>query len=303
MESIKSMLESLRAVMFGSGKVEVTPIEGVPHVLVPDGVKLVALSQLLPKPTRKRGLYIAHEEKDFCRLVSLHSLRTGDNQEITHIFADMSDPKALKFTAVLNDHHGFGLGAGWGDFRIEYGCPLSQDMRDWLRLHGLATQGDDDGPQEDGLDPAAFAEFVEDHARNIASPDVGLLTAIGREAMVEQTTTFHKVHRLDQGRVELHFRENASTPQAGKDGNLKMPSEMKLLLPVFRQPDLAKEGPGVVEIRAFLRYRLAGGRLKIIVKLETPELVIQDEFRVMAARIADFTMVEPLYGQAPAARA
>jgi uncharacterized protein YfdQ (DUF2303 family) len=278
-------------------------LDGMDYALVPAGMTLREIPEkpgINPQPKRKTGSYALHEEADFIRFVGAHQ------ESGTRIYADLSASGTPKFNAVLNDHGGnaeaeeAGRG-GWGDFRAAFGCPLSEDWQAWAFLHGVTVAE----AYKDWLSPADFAEFCEDHVHNIVAPDVGQLIDLGRNVVVESTTSITNVKQLDRGQVEVSFKENPNEPQS-KDGKLKLPRTLELALPVFRVPgeaDPGKPSAGWVKVAAFVRFRVAGNRLLIGVKLDRPELVLEQEFRAMAARIGKETGVEPLYGTAPAARA
>src|SRR3546814_5088723 len=96
--------------------------------------------------------------------------------------------------------------------------------------------------------------------------------------------TFNSGRRLQDGTVSFEFKEEEKT------GNVKLPPQIKLALPVFRGDAAA------YKITARLKYVIKDGALAIWFELERPDLVIDDAYQHVIADVATQTGIEVFRG-------
>lgn len=140
--------------------------------------------------------------------------------------------------------------------RVKYPFPLSQSWKEWS---GIFTQA---------MAQGAFAEFIEDHIADLATPDAAekealepkMLTKFGTPADVMKLSRGLSVQAetkvigavvLQSGEREIAFEESHKS----LDGKpLKVPGLVLLNIRMF-------EGGAFTRVVLRLRYRLAGGKV------------------------------------------
>ena len=101
-------------------------------------------------PERRKGRGVVTTLESFVELVNRHK----DDDSV--IFARTAWPEP-KLTAVI-DYHRKDKDPRFGEHRIEYSFPLTDEFKTWINSNGKL------------VDQAAFAEFLEDHAAELAAP-------------------------------------------------------------------------------------------------------------------------------------
>ena len=176
-------------------------------------------------------------------------------------------------TAVFNDH-GFPSDPqpGWRDFRATYKAELSREFDIWLKNNKQVKE------QED------FAVFLEDNIADIAEPSGDILLAIALTLQAKTEVSFNTSRRLDNGQVQITYTENIDA-RAG-NGSIEIPREFAIGCRLFKNGDGYK-------IRARLKYRLGGGKVKFWYELDRPENVIEDAFKAYldVARETGYTVL------------
>jgi uncharacterized protein YfdQ (DUF2303 family) len=223
------------------------------------------IEEALPEPHRKRGAVTLADLPSFLKYVADQG--TTDD---CYIYAD---PDTRTLVAVLNDHgidHG-GM-PGWRDFRATYTAALSREFAGWYK--------NDRQPMEQ----EAFATFLEDNVADIAEPSGETMLQVALTLSAKTEVAFSSHRRLDNGQVQLTYTETIDA-RAGA-GDILIPREFALGLRLF------KNGEGY-KVRARLKYRLAGGKVKFWYELDRAENAIEDAFKayVEQARESGFTIL------------
>ncbi|TFH97827.1 DUF2303 family protein [Micrococcus lylae] len=144
--------------------------------------------------------------------------------------------------------------------------------------------------QADGklMSQEQFAEFLEDNAGAVISPDAATMIEIATSMQVNRSVAFEQAQRLQDGNVRFAYRED-TTASAGKAGDLEIPAVIDLALPPFR-------GSQRVKVTARLRWRLRGQQLSIGVKLDRPAEIQKAAFRALVDEVIKWNI--PTEGQA-----
>lgn len=240
------------------------------HLVIPEGYKHVDITKMIeaaaPAPSRKKGTVALGDVASFTKYLCDQA-----HSDHCYIYADM-DNRTL--TAVINDHMVGEESAGWRDHRAVYTAELSREMATWLKYDGHKME------QEE------FATFLEDNIADVVEPSGETLLQVASTLQATTGVDFKSHRRLDNGQVQLGYIET-TTATAGVDGSLTIPREFTIGVRVFRS---AIEG---YRIRARLKYRLGGGKLKFWYELDRPQNAIEDNFKehVTSAVASGFTVL------------
>lgn len=235
-------------------------------------LETVDLEAFLPAPRRKRGRVQLHTGESLARYVNGHA-EAGR----TALYGDVD---SLSVVAVLNGHDDSdSTAAGWGDHRATLTLRLTPEWKAWA---------DKDG---DGFSQTEFAEFLEDHLADIATPPGADLLELAKTFEAKQGVSFKGAIRLDSGQRQLTYQETIEA-RAGTEGTIVVPETFTLGLAPF-------EGSDAYKLDARFRYRLNSGSLKLSFVLNRPDLVLRAAFDDVLSKLQDDTEVAPLRGLPP----
>lgn len=130
--------------------------------------------------------------------------------------------------------------------RVTWPLSVPADTRAWLEIDGK------------GLGQVAFAEFLEDNAGAIVSPDQGDVVEVARTLVAKNNVDWKSGVRLQDGNVQLAYVETTEA-KAGQKGDLDIPETIVVALELWA-------GAPVVNVKARLRYRFADGKLTFVVR-------------------------------------
>lgn len=242
-------------------------IEGTTHLIVPEGFDhfdiTSAIEQAQDEPDRKKGTVQLRNIDSFLTYAEDQcQARTG------YIYAD---PDARTLTAVFNDQKHVDY-AGWRDHRAVYTAELSRELATWMEHNKKPME------QEE------FAVFLEDNIADVVEPTGDTMLAIALTMQAKTEVNFSSSRRLDNGQVQLAYTENIDA-RAGA-GSIEIPREFRIGLRLFKNSD-------GYSIKARLKYRLGGGKVKFWYELDRPENAIEDAFMayVEQARESDYTVL------------
>ncbi len=250
-----------------------TGVEHVRHFITADGNQITPDFRKLAElqadgPNRSKDIHTVYS------LDSLVVLAEELNQGPARIWAD---PKERRITCVLDDAE---RGTPrWRENRIEYRLEFTPRMLAWRR-HDRAM-----------LSQQVFAEHLEDRMRDVVSPPAADLLEIAQTLTMSTQIDFRSGHRLRDGQTTLKYVEETDA-QGGTDGQLEIPGEFDLALPVFVGDD------GDRPIRARFRYRLRNGDLTLGYILDDVDQLIEDAFTELVARVTNETEIPVIYGAA-----
>ena len=243
---------------------------GDAHFLIlPPEYKQVDVSKAIEgakaAPHRKSGVVALADLPSFLQYVA----DQGAVKD-TYIYAS---PDNRTLTAVLNDHtRSYHELPGWRDFRVSYVAELSREFSAWHK--------NDRTP----MDQEAFATFLEDNVADISEPSGETMLQVALTLQAKTEVAFSSHRRLDNGQVQLTYTETIDA-RAGA-GDIMIPRDFALGLRIF------KNGEGY-KVRARLKYRLGGSKVKFWYELDRVENAIEDAFKayVDQARASGFTVL------------
>ena len=195
---------------------------------------------LRPGPRRKRGAYQVTDVASFLAYFDKHAgpdaeTWVGDSQIVSVLDAHGDDPRWEGHRLVLKLQH----------------------SPEWLRWVGVS--GKWQGQQQ-------FAEFLEDSAADVVSPDAATMLEVAQSLQATVKADFKSSFRTSDGQRGFRYEET-TTAKAGSKGELEIPERLTLLLRVFL-------GQDPVQVSARFRYRLSDEGLRLGVVLDrVPELL------------------------------
>ena len=261
-----STIEKIGALSLAASAIQ--ELNGTTHLVIPEGFRHLDLTSALERageyPKRKTGTVHLGDLSSF----NVYVADQGEPYE-TYIYAD---PEARTLTAVLNEHDRGDDHAGWRDFRAVYKAELSREFTTWLQLNKKPME------QED------FAIFLEDNIADVVEPSGETLLQVALTLQAKTEVNFSSHKRLDNGQVQFAYSETVDA-RAGT-GMIEIPREFTIGLRLFKNGDGYK-------IRARLKYRLGGGKLKLWYELDRADNAIEDAFQayIDQARENGFTVL------------
>lgn len=219
-------------------------------------------------PKRRKGTAGALTLKSFTDLVKRHA--TGDSV----VFAD-TNWRTPAFTAVI-DYHPYEPEAGpaqWGQHRVHYAFPLSEEWKAWTEKNG------------ESMSQIDFASFIEDHIADLSSPTDAERIALERDFSTKVATPSELIQLSRKLQVTVESKvTNAHTLQNGT-GQIQWEEEHKgadgkpVIVPGIFLLNIAPFFMGEkVRIPVRLRYRV-GGTIKWFYQIYRPDEHVTDRVR------------------------
>lgn len=216
-------------------------------------------------PKRKRGTVVVRDVPSFLAYYAKHS------DEHTEVYADREH---RTITAVLDAHQADA--ARWGQHRLGLQLTHSESFHAWA------------GHDRKTLPQLAFAEFVEDHRSDITSPPAAELLELAQSFEATTKVTFRSGTRLKSGQRTLSYVEEQNA--SGGSGDLVIPDEFDLVLPIF-------EGASVADpLTARLRFRINDGKLFMVYVLDRLAEAIDAAFEGVVSEVDEGVSVPILRG-------
>jgi len=237
----------------GSGLFVLTVPAGATHVVI-DPEKETAWRE--ERPRRKTGKRTAHDPESLVRYVQRHG--TPD----TEVWAD----KVGRSVVAVLDGHGADA-PGHGDHRITLGVDRSASWNRWKAKDGVQ------------MEQADFADFIEQAAAEVVEPSAASLLDIAQTITGHRSVAFESATRSDNGDVTVAWKEE-TTAQAGKSGQMTIPSTLRLLIRPF-------VGGAAAHVEASLRYRVTKGGVTLGYVLINPDRVEEYTFDLYVQKIAE----------------
>ncbi len=257
-----ALVQSIRSLVIAAQGAEF--VDGTTHLVIPADYKHIDLTAAIEKaqlePSRKVGTTVLTDLASFMQYVELQKF-----EGCGYVFAD---PEHRTLTAVFNDH-GDADSPGWRDYRAVYKAELSRELVTWVASNKRTME------QED------FAVFLEDNIADVVEPSGDVLLSIALTLQAKTEVNFSSSRRLDNGQVQLTYNETIDA-RAGT-GAIDIPREFSIGLRLF------KNGEGY-KLKARLKYRLGGGKVKFWYELDRSENAIEDAFTAYIEKAREGTL-------------
>lgn len=262
---IDAAREAAYPTLYAEGRVAFVPGVGG------ESSQLRSMEAFAPEPFRKRGTVVVFDA------ASLNQIIKDNNGPNVAIYIDRN-VNAPVIEAVLN---GVGpAGPGWGDHRVKIEFRPTPQWAKWKAIDGKL------------MDQTAFAEFIEDNQTDVKEPSGAQMLEIATYFQATRTTEFKKAIRLSSGDVQFVNVENTNA-QVGS-GQMQVPENITLALAPI-------QGSPLYAVPARFRFRLEDGKLRLGIKLERIEDLMEKVLEDVIAKIERATNISVLDGRAPPA--
>lgn len=226
--------------------------------VVPAGYQVTTtdLRPFLSCPPRKTGSVYLTDAGSFINYVTRHGLPG------TTLYASRADGRVLAILNADTQH-----AAGWSDHTATLQLKHTPEWARWANVNGS------------WLTQEAFAEFVEESTPDFRSPSAAAMLEIAQTFEAKSGVDFQSGSRLDNGERQLVYKETI-TAKAGQSGSLEVPSILGIGLRPY-------EGGKGYNLDARLRYRINGGHLSLMVKIDRLADVIETAFADTVASLTE----------------
>jgi uncharacterized protein YfdQ (DUF2303 family) len=205
-------------------------------IALPPGTKLVPTELQQELPCYMRGEI---------RVESLDSLyqyvRRYTSEDAGHPVIFAQREQSIKITACLDWE-------AWGEHRAVYELGYTPEWIAWQRISGQK------------IGQVAFAEFIEENLDCIHAPAAADVLTVATTLSGKRRVEFTNCVTLQNGDRSLQWNE---TTDAKAAGDIRVPSEITLRIPIFK----GSEAATTFEIKALFRYRIHEGQLTYEIKL------------------------------------
>lgn len=249
-----------------TGKVIEVAEAGKKFVIVPDGYQVQEVDNWLAAP------------RDLASHVAMRDLQSFIDYLLHHksddsaVFADVKAPGLL---AIL-DWHGSDNVPTKRQHRAAYKPELSEEWKAWTGINGKWK------PQVE------MVRFMEEQADDIVTPDGATLLEVCATLEAKKNVTFKSGLKLADSTVQMQFIETTEGQAGGISGQLSIPTELTLGMPVFYAGDR-------YSVKAFFRYNINGGALALKIDLHQPQRIIDDAFGQIVSKVIDDVELASVY--------
>jgi uncharacterized protein YfdQ (DUF2303 family) len=224
-------------------------------------------------PRRRKGTANLTRTESFTAYVQANTF--ADAEVGPALYAD---DDRHEITAVFN-----GAGPalpGWGDDRAVLRLVTTDDWKAWTARDQIP------------MTQVMLAEFLEDHQRNVVSPDGATLLELVTTFEAMTNVEVQSVTRLTNGTRQLVWKET-TTARAGQVNQAEFPDSFLLELVPF-------EGLAPVAVGARLRYKVTRDHgLQLTFLLDDTDTVLRDAFDAVLAAVEQDLGLVAYHGSPP----
>lgn len=292
-ENVASTLAREIRELHGHKVLEFTDTTKKPQLIVlPDGKTVESLKPLLdeflPFPERRKGTARFHDVESFIA----HFNRLGDKESA--VFAK-PDKKKPSFTSVIDYHKASTKpeDANWLGHRAIYEPELSEEWLAWTARNGQPmSQGDFAAFIEDRIQDLVVADVTNGRIKEFAEVVKGMwampteLLELSRGLAVNVASVVKNAVTLQSGEISVQFDEQHRDAE-GKP--IRVPNLFQLAIPVFYAGTAYR-------IAVRLRYRVSAGTIQWHYNLVRHDLVFEDAFKGIVAKIDEGVQGEVFLG-------
>lgn len=246
-----------------------------PLVVLPKGAEIQSLEAFQEEPVRITQTFI--ETASFCVYVERYKLP----DTLLHVY-----PGAFKFRAIIDYHKQVGnLSA---EPQKDSATAIDQ-VQPCQHIAVLELRKSEAFKAWDGevfnewIAQATLAEWLEDHAHQVTSPDSGDILTIARELDVAKDQQFTSHQRANDGDFNFSYNEKTT----GHVENLEVPGKITIAIPIF-------VGDAQETIECLLRYRMRSGELRFCIRPLRLEETIRANLETVQAIVEQSTGLIPL---------
>lgn len=251
----------------------VTPLADLNAVAMPTDVRIASTVHLLDDAPRKTGTITAESLDSLVDYLGRHA------DDETAIFASAT---GHHITGVLDWHSHDHLLGGFARHQIALPLQFSEPWKAWAKINGQNIQ------------QKALAEFIEEYLGDIVAPEAAAVLETVRTLSGKKSVNFKNAVHLGNGDVSLVWEETTDA-KAGQTGDMKVPSELTLRLPVYA----GCEDETTFEIRTMFRYQIHEGALTFQLKMlgieRIREMAFKAVFESLTEKLTEANITAPVY--------
>jgi uncharacterized protein YfdQ (DUF2303 family) len=169
---------------------------------------------------------------------------------------------------------------GWGDHRVTLQLQHSAAWQAWVALNGKP------------MSQTRFAEHIEDRTPDLVEPDAATMLEVAQSIEATNGLKFESGSRLQSGQKRFVYTEKIEA-RAGQRGELDIPTQIKIKLPVWRGVDIA------VEMTARFRFRITAEGLQLAYVLDQLDDQVDAAWSALLDELTSKIPVPVLAGKAP----
>ena len=235
----------------------VTPISGLPAVAMPADMVIRSTVHLEDDAPRQTGTIGAESLESLVSYVERHHgessaiFASAIGHNITAVMDWHSDTQndGIDSTKLATGIRNLSS-AGFARHQVILPLQFSDQWKAWAKINGQHIQ------------QKALAEFIEEYLSDIVEPDAAAVLETVLTLSGKKSVNYKNAVRLANGDVSLVWEETTES-KAGQTGDLKVPSELKLRIPVYA----GCEDETTFEIRTMFRYNIHDGALTFQLKM------------------------------------
>lgn len=212
---------------------ELTTSTGVPVLVLPTGIRAASLEHLLPAPIRANAHLALFTAGDLARYVAKQTRPAGTadaQRPAPHHPVVFCDRKTCSIVAFLDYHHADE--ARWLNHSAKVVFEPSHQYKRWKAANGQRMSQD------------AFARFLDEVAKDIATPASSVVVSFAENLEIYSTTVFKSSIKAATGETKLTFTDDRKG-----DISTEVIEEFTLGIPLWLNGD-------TVAIRAKLFHRV-----------------------------------------------
>jgi uncharacterized protein YfdQ (DUF2303 family) len=252
----------------------VTPLGNLPAFAMPTDMAIRPTFHLMDDAPRKTGIVHVESLDAFIDYIDRH--HTNESA----IFASSKD-NAIK--AVMDWHQSDGEEfGGFARHQVILPFVFTDRWQAWTAISGKP------------MHQKTLAEHIEEYLGDIVAPDAAavletVLTLSGKKSVAYKNAT-----RLASGDVAIQWEETTEA-KAGQSGELKVPSEITLRLPVY----VGCEDETTFDVRTMFRFHVHEGSLTFTLKMlgieRIRELAFAAIYSSLVANLESVSIKTPVY--------
>lgn len=253
-------------VLIEAGRRSAQPIDvdGLKRVILPNGTVThltpLAQTEYADVPHRIKQTVTLRDVESFSNYWNLYS--DADSR----VFADRDGDK---LTAVLDYHQSQDdrlHDARWGSHKAVLQLRHTEEWRTWTENSGKQ------------MAQADFAEFIEANAPDIVEPSSAEMLEFASTLEATTGARFEQTTNLHNGQVQLSYREEIKGTYGGEQKK-NIHRQFTIRISVY-------EGQPPIEVTAFVRLRIPGGKLSIWYVLMYVDRRKREAFELVTDQIA-----------------
>lgn len=198
----------------------------------------------------------------------------------TRLFADLgSGGRGATLKAILDYHKTASGGAHIAGRKAHVLTFTLQDSEEWTRWSKISGQL---------MSQPEFVRFLEENSGDIENPSGAEILELATDFSAARKVNFQQGLRTQTGETSFEYIVEAEG-KSTKHGHVNVPNMFQLRIPVFY-------GESSMEVRAFLRWSIDDGSLKMGIQLHRPVYVKQALFEQIGLAISEAVGAPLHYG-------